>query len=222
MKKIFELVQHNLLRNRARLSLESQPLLPIITLSRERGSGGRLIAYLVAQKLGTPWKVYHKEIIEDITKRSNLQEELIREVDERRIPMINRLLLDIFRKQYPTLNNYYKHLLQVLSTIGNRGHAIIIGRGANFLFPQALNVRIICSMKQRIAWMMEYEKISREKAIKNLTDSDHDREEYNRVLFHHSPKKAHHYDLIIRTGEKLSLEDAAELIVQAAKKRFRI
>ncbi|MCL4375170.1 cytidylate kinase-like family protein [Patescibacteria group bacterium] len=222
MKKIFELIQDNLLRNRRPSVFGPHQLLPIITISRERGSGGRLIAYKVAQRLGRPWQVYHKEIIEDITKRSHLEKALIKEVDEKRIPTINRLLLDVFSKKYSTFSNYYKHLLQVLATIGNRGRAIIIGRGANFLFPHALNVRIICPMAQRIAWMMRFEKMSRSEAELNLADSDRDREEYNRVLFHHSPKKAHHYDLIIRTGEKISLDDAADIIVYAARKRFGI
>jgi len=222
MRKIFQLIQRNLLSEKTEAYLRLRKKLPIITISRERGSGGRPIAYLVAKKLGPPWEVYHKQIIDDITKQTRLEKELISQVDEKQIPMIERILLDTLGKKYSTLSNYYKHLLRVLSAVGNRGHAIIIGRGANFLFSKSLNVRIICTMPQRIAWMMEYEKMTREEAILDLDRSDLEREEYNRVLFHHSVKKAHHYDLIVRTGRNVSIEDAADIIVCAAKKRFQI
>ena len=64
MKKLYELVQKNL---RSLFLPQESPFkgpLPIITISREMGSGGKAIANLVAKRLGTKWKVYDKEIVD--------------------------------------------------------------------------------------------------------------------------------------------------------------
>jgi cytidylate kinase len=194
---------------------------PLITISREVGSGGRPIADLVVKKLSPPWKLYHKDIIDKIAKEAKLQKRLVEEIDEQKRPLVEELTMDLFGKKYANLTTYYKSLIRVLIEIGQKGYGVIIGRGANFLFPHALNVRIICQMEQRIKWVMEFEKVSQSETMRRIAESDQKRSEFVRTLFHHDIKKAHHYDLIIRTGPELDIEMASDLIVLAAKKRFK-
>lgn len=224
MKKLFELINKNLLSNifQKKLSWLDPQNLPIITISREKGSGGRPIAYLVAKKLQSRWKVYHEAIVDEIAKETHLRKELIKEVDERNIPLIDEMIAEFFGNRYLNMGNYHKHLIKTLTAVGHRGHAIIVGRGAQYLFPRALKIRVICEMDQRIEWMMQYEKISRSEALKRIEKSDEERYEFERSIFKHDIKKAHHYHLTIRTGKALSIEDAADTIVFLAKKRFRI
>jgi len=223
MKSLVELINRNIAFGKrfdffGKKKATKKP--PVITISRETGSGGRPIASLVAKKLGRPWKVYHKEIVEKIAKETMLEKELISEIDDANIPSIDKLIFDFFGKGYPNLSNYYKHLVKIISTIGNRGHVIIIGRGADFLLSHALKVRIICEMDQRINWLMEFEKMTRRQAIERINEFDRRRDQFIKTLYHHDPKKAHHYDLVIRTGKDLSIKDAAEIIVRLAKRRF--
>lgn len=225
MKKLYQLIQQNFLPKKVVNLLVhgfSGEQHPIITISREMGSGGRPIAYLVEKRLRSPWKVFHKEIVDELANKTSLEKELIKEVDENNMPMIEEIIADVFGKRYLTFSNYHKHLVKLLSTIGNRGHAIIVGRGAHYLFPHALKVRIICEYQQRIAWEMEYEGLSKTEAIKRLEESDKKRAEFEKNLFNHDWKKAHHFDLVIRTGSNLSIVDAADIIILAAKKRFGI
>jgi len=228
MKKIFEIINKNIsLTNLAPFFLRKKQGFknkekPLITISREMGSGGRPIAELVIKKLGKPWRLYHKDLIDEIAKKAKLEKKLIAEIDEKKRPMIEEIIFDLFGKKYVSLTSYYQALVRVLTEIGQRGYAVIIGRGANFLFPKALNVRIICQMKQRIAWEMKYEKISKEEAIERIKKSDEERRAFVQSLFHHDIKKAHHYDLIIRTGPELDIEIAAELVVTAAKIKFKL
>ena len=175
MKRLFELINKNILKeffSEKTHLIPTEKELPIITISREMGSGGRPIANLVVKTLGKPWKLFHREIIEEISKESQMEKKLIKEVDENKIPLIDELVADFFGKRYLNLSNYYKNLVKVLSTVGHRGYVIIMGRGAQYLFPQALNVRIICETDQRIKWLIEYEKITRNEAIKRIEDSD--------------------------------------------------
>lgn len=224
MKKFFELINKNLgsLHLGSFFSNKRKKTLPLITISREKGSGGRPIAYLVAKKLGGKWEVFHKNIVEEIAREANLEKELIEDVDEKNIPLINQLLHNVMGKKYMSLSSYYKHLLRILSTIGNRGYAIIIGRGANFLFPEALKIRVICEMEERIRKIMKYEKVTRREAMERIADSDKKRASFTQSLFQHDIRKAHHYDLIIRIGQHLTLEEAANHIVDAAKHKFSL
>lgn len=224
MKKFFELINENLSKSKvASLFLRKEEgKLPLITISREKGSGGRVIAYLVAEKLGSPWKVYHKEIVDEIGKQTHLEEALIKEIDEAHVSVIKEIIDDFFGKRYLTFSSYYKHLLRILSTIGSRGYAIVVGRGANFLFPNSLKIRVICEMHQRIDWLIKYEGMSKSKAISTVEEFDKKRLEYGQHVFSHDIRKAHHYDLVIRTSKEMSIEDAADLIVYFAKKRFKI
>lgn len=226
MKKLFELIEKNLVSTRFinlfRSKNESSTQLPIITFSREKGSGGRIIANRVVKLIGPSWKVFHKQIIEEISKESGMQKNLIKEIDERNIPLIEEIVADLFGKRYYNLTSYYKALVKTLSTIGQRGHVIIIGRGANFLFPKSLKIRVICEMQQRVKWLMEYEKLTKKQAEQLIEKSDRERREYSQALFHHDPRKAHHYDLVIRTSEDLDVNAAAELIATFAKTKFRL
>lgn len=196
--------------------------LPVITISREMGSGGKPIANLVAKRLGKQWKVYDQEIIDEIAKQARLEKDLVRSIDEKRLPLVDELIAEIFGRRFLNLSGYYKHLVKVLSLIGQRGYAIILGRGANFIFPHALKIRIIADMNQRITWEMTHENIIRTAAIRRIDDSDEERRQFIQTLFNHDQKKAHHYDLVIRTGPNLTIEDATDIIADLAKRRFKI
>ena len=225
MKRIFDLINKNISLDFLTGKKRTVPLdqeLPLITISREMGSGGRPIAYLVAEKLGRPWQVFHKEIIDQIAKEIHLENSLIKEIDENRIPFIEEVIGEFFGKSYVSLSNYYKHLVKILSTIGHRGFAIIVGRGANYLFPHALKVRMICETDQRIKWEMEFEHLSKTQAIRRIEESDRKRYEFEKAVYNHDAKKAHHYDLVIRTGPRLGIEAAADLIVMIVQRRFKI
>jgi len=224
MKRIFQLIDKNLSKFNISFGKKASDKknLPIITVSREKGSGGRLIAFLVKKKLGKNWQVYHKEIIEEIAKKTHLEKKMLDELDEKQVPLVDIFIGEIFGRRYPAFSSYYKNLIRVISTIGQIGNVIVIGRGSEYIIPSALKVRIICEMEQRIKWIMEYERVLRKRAMEMIEKSDFERTEFVRSIYQHDTRKAHHYDLVIRTGPNLSIDDAADLIVCAAKRRFKI
>ena len=196
--------------------------LPLITISREYGSGGSTVARLVAKRMGRPWKLYHEEIVSGIAKESKLERALINEIDESKTPLIEEVIHDFFGRRYMNLSSYYKHLVKILSAIGNRGYAVILGRGANFLFPNALKVRIIGEMSERVRWLIKYESMTEKRAIKTIEESDQKRHEFARTIFNHDPRKAHHYDLLIRTSDRIDVNTATDIIVTLARRRFKL
>lgn len=221
MEKIYEIFQKKFFPPK-KSSLKTNGSLPLITISREMGSGGKSIANLIALSLGKPWKVYDHELIDEIAKNKNLEEELVKSVDPKRLPLADIIVNKIFGKRMVNLPGYHRHLIKVVSLAGLRGYSIILGRGANFLFPSSLNIRIICLLDQRITWQMTYEHISRPEAIKRITESDIERREFVESLFNHNHTRAYHYDLVIRTGSDITIEDAANIIIDLARRKFKI
>lgn len=227
MKALTKLINQNFLREKIKNAFFSKKetpkgFLPLITFSREMGAGGKPIAKLAAKKLGRKWQVYHEEIVDKIAEEAKLEKKLVSQIDEGQISGIDEFLSDFFGRRYLSLSAYHQHLTKILTAIAKKGNAIIIGRGAEYLFPKALKIRVIAEMEQRILWEMEFEKITRKEAIKRIDKSDKKRDKFIEELYGHNQRKPHHYDLVIQTSSDLSIETAADLIVRLAKKRFKI
>ncbi len=222
MEKIYEIFQKNFFPKIKRSSPKIGGPLPIITISREMGSGGKSTANLIALNLGEPWKVYDHELIDQIAKNKDLEEELIQSVDPKRLPLADIIIAKTFGKRFVNLSGYQRHLIKVMTLVGLKGYTIILGRGGNFLFPSSLNIRMICLLDQRITWQMTYEHISKSEAVKRIAESDKERREFVESLFNQNQYKAYHYDLVIKTGSDITIEDAANIIVDLARRKFKI
>lgn len=219
MEKFYEIFQKKFFPAKKSAVRITGPL-PLITISREMGSGGKSIANLIALRLGKPWKVYDHELIDKIAKNKKLEDELIASIDANKLPLADIIVDKIFGKRLANLPGYQRHLVRVMSLVGLRGYSIMLGRGGNFLFPNALNIRIICRTDQRITWQMTYERISRAEATKRIEASDRERKEFVESLFNQNHKKAYHYDLVIRTGRNITIEDATDIILGLYSRRF--
>lgn len=222
MRKMSSIIDQNLRRKGARTTTSIKGHLPLITISREKGSGGRPIAYLVASKLGKLWNVYHNDILQEIARNSDLETWMAEEIDERVLPLMEEIIADLFGKRYLNMGAYHRELLSILTRIGSRGNAIVVGRGANFIFRDALKIRTIADVDQRIRWLMQFEKVTRSEAMRRIEESDRVRSEFVTNVFHADQNDIHLYDLTIKTGEYLSIEDAADMIVSLAKKKFKL
>ena len=219
MEKFYKIFQKNFFQKKESFSKVNSPL-PLITISREMGSGGKATANIIALQLGKPWKVYDHELIDKIAKNKKLEEELIGSIDPKRLPLADIITAKTFGKRFSRLSGYQRHLIKVMTLVGLKGYTIILGRGGNFLFPQALNIRMICQYDQRITWQMTYEHILRAEAVKRIEESDKERREFVESLFNHNHIKAHHYDLVIRTGSYITIEDCTNIIIDLAKRKF--
>ena len=221
MEKFYKIFQNKFFSSK-KSSQQSNGPLPLITISRQMGSGGKSVANLIASYLGKPWMVYDHEQVDKIAKNKQLEEKLAHSIDPKKLPLADIIIAKTFGKRFPHLSGYQRHLIRVMTLVGLKGYAIILGRGGNFLFPHALNIRMICQFDQRITWQMTYEHISRSEAVKRIEESDKERKEFVHSLFNHNHCKAYHYDLAIRTGSDITIEDAANTIIELAKRNFKI
>ena len=195
---------------------------PLITISREKGAGGRIVAAELAKKLGGKWDYYHRDILEKIAQETNVSLEDVKKVDEKDIPYLEGVFGSWIGQEYLSFSRYTKTLLKVLADLGNRGYVIIVGHGANFLFKDALKVQIIADFEQRIAWLKKYEKLSEKDAKTLIKKSDKERHDFIYNLFGQDVYDPKHYDVIIKTSEDLTAKDVADIIARIAKKKLHL
>lgn len=194
---------------------------PVITISRQMGSGGRIVSELVRKKLGEPWKIWDKEIIDAIAKKAKIRKELVEEADERVVSTVRGYVADLLGEEFMSLPTYHRYLVESLADIGGIGYAIIMGRGGNFILKDSLNVRLVRPLEERIKHEMNQEEVTREVAGRWISASDTLRAQFIRDLYGKEIGDPAHYDLVINTNQ-VSLEAAAELIVLAAKRKWKL
>jgi cytidylate kinase len=208
-------------QNQSKPSLRKPPgeLGPYITISRELGSGGTEISHLVAEKLG--WQHYDREIIEAIASQAHTREELVSRFDEQIQNALDTYLRNLFTKQLLDNTQYLHHLTRVLVSIAQYGHAVILGRGANFILPpeSGLRVRVVAPLEVRRLRLMQEQGYDAKKAAHEICKHDEARHDFLQHHFHCKSEEMA-YDVVINTAH-IETAAAAEWIVQLALAKLK-
>ncbi|OGD61955.1 hypothetical protein A2160_01165 [Candidatus Beckwithbacteria bacterium RBG_13_42_9] len=200
--------------------MDKSKRLPFIAVSREAGSGGKLIAKMVAQKLG--FKFYDEGLIDLVAKTAHKRKRVIVALDEREREFIDDLVHRLLNPEYVSAQTYIKSLVQVIQALALKGGIVILGRGANFVVERhaGLNVRVIAPYLVRVGYTMKYEKRSKEDAQYRIKKYDRERKEFVRQFFGKDPSNTNYYDVVINT-EQTSIEQAVEMILEAYRQKFK-
>ena len=185
-----------------------------ITISREVGTGGGLIAEMVGMELG--WEVLDKNLLDQVADRSKLPRRLIELVDEMGTNWADDILDMLLDPQSVPPQKYLAYLGRIVLAAARRGDVVLVGRGARFLLPreQGLAVRIIAPRQYRQNQIMRRHGLSATRARRLMADVDRKRSEFVERFFHRDVSDSHLYDLVINV-ERLGPKAAAEVIVEA-------
>ena len=172
---------------------------PVITVSRQIGSGGREIAQGVALRLGYP--VFDREIIEDVSRQAGVQQSILDALDERTRSGIEQWMDGVLHQSILSANEFIIALGKTLITLSRMGSAVILGRGANFLLEgePALHVRIVASPESRIRNVMHRSACSRDEAETRVQSVDRERRLFVEKYLHRNIDDATAYDLVLNT-----------------------
>jgi cytidylate kinase len=191
----------------------------IITIGRQHGSNGHLVAQALAERLSVP--CYSKEIVDHTARDSNFSHEVIRSYDEKRVsPFITsttqffgmdeafRLNMQIASAQFDTIRK-----------LADQGDAIFLGRCADYVLrnrDDLLRVFIMADMPYRIQTMMERKNLTQDQAKKLIKEVDKDRASYYRYYTDQSWGSSAYYDLCLNVA-KVGVEGAACVIESCLK-----
>jgi cytidylate kinase len=190
-----------------------------VAISHLPGAGGAELAQRVAERLG--YGLFGREIVEEIARDQGAQARIVAELDEHIRSLIERYVMEVFGKRGFAETDYLRGVVRVVQTIGERGRAVLLGRGSAFILSpqQALRVLVVAPKAIRVERVAAALGIDREAAAKRLVEYEEDRRQFLRHHFHVEQMDPTHYHLSVNTGQ-LRPEVAAEVVVEALQRQF--
>ena len=188
--------------------------IPVITIAREYGSGGRLIGEEVAKNLGIPF--YDKELILLAAKKSGFSEEYIRRTEQ--IKSASFLYnLYMTSQVLPMSDQIFMVQSQIIQELADQGPCVIVGRCADYVLrnmKNCMNVFIHAPLEERAARAAaEYGDTA-----SNMEDfvrkQDKKRASYYNYFSQNKWGYVQHYHLAI--SSTLGMKKSAQLIQDAA------
>jgi cytidylate kinase len=192
---------------------------PVITISRETGSFGKLVARRLAEDLNMD--LSGKNIIDQVAQNAKVSSAVVRTIDEKDRSFLDDLIATWQEKSNISNDTYFDHLVRIIGTIGKHGNHIIVGRGANFIIkpPQNLRIRFIAPLEMRVDSLMKEYGLALDDAVKKVKESDANRRAYIRKYFHADIDDPSNYDLVINNAY-VTIEQSVGIIKEAVKVRI--
>ncbi len=212
--QMWEIRKDVTLRREREESSGLESLGPYLSVSRLPGSQGDEIAKLCSERLG--WVLFDREIVDHIAEDANTLGKFVTSLDERcRTAMDDWISTALDTSSMGHLA-YLRHLKRVLLTIALHGNAVILGRGANFILPPEVGMRVLVTAPpaRRIRNLAAAHELSSHKAVRELKRLDEQRREFLTTHFKGAGQELDHYDLIVNV-DLMSAEEAATLIVDS-------
>lgn len=172
----------------------------IITLGRQHGSNGHLIARRLAEELG--YKCYDKEIVDEAAAASAFSKEIFDSYDEKRV---SAYILST--PHYIGMNEGFHLNMQVAAAqfetmrkLAEKGDCIFVGRCADYVLrnrDDVLRIFIMGDTETRIKTMMERRSLSYDQARRLVREVDKDRSSYYKYHTDQIWGESENYDLCI-------------------------
>ncbi|MGD9307931.1 MAG: cytidylate kinase-like family protein [Desulfosarcina sp.] len=174
--------------------------LPVITISSQPGSGGRVLARELSSKFSID--LFDRDIIKAIAERAHISDAVIESMEKTRMSGIQDFISSLVNDRYLWPGVYLDHLMKVVAAIASHGNAVIVGRGANFLIPKKnrLSIRIMAPLETRVNQVAKEYGIPYEDAKRRVINRENKRAAFIRQSFNADVADPINYDLIINTG----------------------
>ena len=210
----------------------------IITISREYGSGGRLIGKKVAESLG--YEFFDKEIIDMAAQESGLSPEFIKKTEQYLSSgFLYNLLLgtsysgtaantpqSINSSQIlPLADQVFNAERKTILNIAKKGNAVIVGRCADYILSTSdeidkktvLNVFIYGEIDEKLKRIEELYKETESAAKKTILQIDKRRANHYNTFTENTWGDRKNYDIMINSSTA-GIETTAAIISEIAKK----
>jgi cytidylate kinase len=187
---------------------------PVITISRESGTGGTAIARKLSETLGMDF--ISSQIVQKVARSAQMSEKVVASLDEKDVTLREDWLKHLFVSQHLWPDRYLRHLTKVMNIVGLHGNAIILGRGANFILPpeETFRIRLIAPLEARIVMVMADRNSSRKAAEKYVFRTDLNRKAFIQKYFGADIADPAHFDIVVDTS-RLGIGGTVETIKYA-------
>jgi cytidylate kinase len=213
--------------------------MPVITIGRQFGAGGRTVGEMLAKRLKVD--VLDSQLIDEVAQRLQLPKEEVEAEDEQPGSLLHRLLMALGSASgepmippetaawnppnvdpvFDTRRAVLEITQHVIQEAARSGNVIIIGRGGAYIlrdFPGALHTFLRAAEAVRVKVVMARFNLSEEEARHRLKHADENWTAYIKQVYGHDRNLASHYDLVLDTG-RLGYDATVEAILTALDHR---
>jgi len=191
----------------------------VITVEREYGSGGALIAEKLAKRLN--WKLWDTQLTCEIAQRANVAPEAAARHDEHMDPLLHRLFKVFARGSYERslpltgiqafdTDRMVALLHSVIEDAASAGNCIIVGRGSPYILrdrSDAFHVFVFAPPAEKIRRVMTLGK-TKDEARELVETIDRERSQFIKRYFGADWPCRQLYDLMINSqaGDEYVIE----------------
>ena len=192
-----------------------RPAKPVITLSRDYGAGGDVIATRLCQRLELP--LYDEELLKAVATRLNEEPAVIRQLDEGIGRAKDMWLYRLFSGKEVSQDAYRDTLVKLVMSIGRMG-GVVVGRGAHVILSDAcaLRVRVTGSPEVCARRMAGKGHGSFEAELAKVHEINHRRGKFVWEMFGSRLSDANQFDITLNTDRMEDFEDAVDMLVVMA------
>lgn len=194
-------------------------VLPIITVSRQRGSSGSFLARRLAEEFD--FQLAHRQVIDIICSNSGFRRRVVEALDEKTKSQIESWVEGLMHDHYVDSSDYFRHLHHTIVALARHGGLVVVGRGANFVLTlqTGFHIRVVAPERRRVERIMKFASVDQKTAIDAIRSSDEERAEFIKNGFGYDINDPHYYDLVINTGF-IEIEDAVQIAIEAIGAKF--
>lgn len=193
---------------RAILPPENKLRWRVVTISRQAGTGGHLIAEKLAELLhdlspegSSSWMVFDRNLVEKVLQDHHLPSRLARFMPEDRISQLEDTLDELFGL-HPASWKLVEKTGETILRLAELGNVILIGRAAPIITSRlnyAFHVRLVGSLDARTKFVETDRQLDSKAARVLVLHEDEGRRRYVKKYFHKDVDDPLLYHLIINT-----------------------
>ena len=185
----------------------------IITVGREFGSGGHIIAVKLAEHFGI--QLLDSNILAEVAKKSNAREEYLKKYDKSaRNLFFSRTVNGFSNSPEEIIAQMQFDYIKQKSDAGES--FVVIGRCADYILrenPALVRVFVLGDTEAKIKRTAEREGISEEKAKIRMEQADKRRKYFHNTHSENKWGDSRSYDITVNSS-KLGLDSTAELLIK--------
>ncbi len=190
--------------------------LPIITIGRSFGSGGRIIGEKAATMLGIP--LYDKELVQITAEKSNFCAAVVEQMQQKK-PASLLYTLSGSMMEFPLQDQVFFAQSAVIRELAPKGPCVIVGRCADSILEEEgirlLKVFVHAPDHERAKRAKETYHVEAKDIGDYIRKMDKKRKAYYDYFAHRTWGKSENYHLCINST--IGLDMAADLIVRLAR-----
>jgi cytidylate kinase len=203
-----------------------------ITISRQTGSGGTYIGYMMAKKLG--FRYLDREILRQAADQLGMEPQMLEQFDGRSVPLFEKIINSFCfgTPETPSVTSfknpvYDRDLLvlecKIIKQIISQCSAVIVGRGGFYILkdrPNTIHVLIYAPLDYRVERIMEVQKIDKQAALAMVQEADLKRARFIRDIVGTDWTDARNFNLCLDSSI-IDFSAGVDMITRLVKKENR-